>query len=235
MYNGFLQLVEKRWLLELGISVHPLSGRMENGLNLTKWGQMTVLPMRYFVLGSSTAPTSCGSVLTFTFCMQGDTPNEKRPKLGSHVVDVKGKDKMSKGIGAVESAKPDEMTLLNLAENDKVFNIGKSSKNENKFDAHRMVRTGLQKEGSKVIFGVPKPGKKRKFMEVSKHYVAHENSKIGDRNDSVKLTNFLMPPSSGPRGWKNSSKNDAKEKHGADSKPKTSKYGKSACVLFWVE
>ncbi|KAG4987597.1 hypothetical protein JHK85_030580 [Glycine max] len=216
------RLVEKRWLLELGISVHPLSGRMENGLNLTKWGQMTVLPMRYFVLGSSTAPTSCGSVLTFTFCMQGDTPNEKRPKLGSHVVDVKGKDKMSKGIGAVESAKPDEMTLLNLAENDKVFNIGKSSKNGNKFDAHRMVRTGLQKEGSKVIFGVPKPGKKRKFMEVSKHYVAHENSKIGDRNDSVKLTNFLMPPSSGPRGWKNSSKNDAKEKHGADSKPKTS-------------
>ncbi|KAH1157371.1 hypothetical protein AAZX31_11G033300 [Glycine max] len=153
---------------------------------------------------------------------EGDTPNEKRPKLGSHVVDVKGKDKMSKGIGAVESAKPDEMTLLNLAENDKVFNIGKSSKNGNKFDAHRMVRTGLQKEGSKVIFGVPKPGKKRKFMEVSKHYVAHENSKIGDRNDSVKLTNFLMPPSSGPRGWKNSSKNDAKEKHGADSKPKTS-------------
>ena len=54
-------------------------------------------------------------------------------------------------------------------------------------------------------------------------------------DDSVKLANFLMPPSSGPRGWKNSSKNDAKEKHGADSKPKTSKYGKSACVLFWVE
>ncbi|RZC31045.1 hypothetical protein D0Y65_002173 [Glycine soja] len=153
---------------------------------------------------------------------EGDTPIEKRPKLGSHAVDVKGKDKMSKGSDAVESAKPDEMKLLNLAENDKVFNIGKSSKNENKFDAHRMVRTGLQKEGSKVIFGVPKPGKKRKFMEVSKHYVAHENSKISDRNDSVKLANFLMPPSSGPRGWKNSSKNDAKEKHGADSKPKTS-------------
>ncbi|TKY70821.1 Tudor, plant [Spatholobus suberectus] len=162
---------------------------------------------------------------------EGDTPNEKRPKLGSHAVELKGKDKMSKGIDAVESAKPDEMKLLNLTENDKVFNIGKSSKNENKLDAQRMVRTGLQKEGSKVIFGVPKPGKKRKFMEVSKHYVAHESSKINDRNDSVKLANFLMPQSSGPRGWKNSSKNDAKEKHGADSKPKTSKSGKLECVL----
>lgn len=49
----------------------------------------------------------------------------------------------------------------------------------------------------------------------------NESSKI-DRIDSVKLANFLMPQSSGPRGWKNSSKNDAKEKHGASSKPKTS-------------
>ncbi|CAJ1928519.1 unnamed protein product [Sphenostylis stenocarpa] len=148
---------------------------------------------------------------------EGDTPHEKRPKLVSHAVEVKGKDKMSKGIDTVESAKPDEITSLNLTENDKVFNIGKNSKNENKLDAHRMVRTGLQKE-SKVIFGVPKQGKKRKFMEVSKHYVAHESSKTNDRSDSVKLANFLMPPSSGPRGWKNGSK----EKHGADSKTKTS-------------
>ncbi|XP_027361724.1 uncharacterized protein LOC113869548 [Abrus precatorius] len=147
---------------------------------------------------------------------EGDTPHEKRPKLG-HAVEFKGKDKMSKGIDAVESANPDEMRLLNLTENEKVFNIGKSSKNENKQDAHRMVRTGLQKEGSGVIFGVPKPGKKRKFMEVSKHYVAHESS----RNDSVKLANFLMPQGSGSRGWKNSSKNDTRQKLGADSKPKT--------------
>ncbi|BAU00437.1 hypothetical protein VIGAN_10203200 [Vigna angularis var. angularis] len=148
---------------------------------------------------------------------EGDTPQEKRPKLGTHAVEVKGKDKMPKGFDAVESAKPDEMTLLNLTENDKVFNIGKNSKNQNKLDAHRTVRNGLQKE-SKVIFGVPKPGKKRKFMEVSKHYVAHESSKANDTSDSVKLANFLMPPSSGARGWKNGSK----EKHGADSKAKTS-------------
>ncbi|XP_068467898.1 uncharacterized protein [Phaseolus vulgaris] len=149
---------------------------------------------------------------------EGDTPQEKRPKLASHAIDTKGKDKMSKSIDSVESAKPDQMTLLNLTEKDKVFNIGKNSKNQNKLDAHRMVRNGLQKEGSKVIFGVPKPGKKRKFMEVSKHYVAHESRKTNDISDSVKLANFLMPPSSGPRGGKNGSK----EKHGADSKAKTS-------------
>ncbi|XP_022643121.1 uncharacterized protein LOC106777518 isoform X3 [Vigna radiata var. radiata] len=148
---------------------------------------------------------------------EGDTPQEKRPKLGTHAVELKGKDKMPKGVDVVESAKPDEITLLNLTENDKVFNIGKNSKNQNKLDAHRTVRSGLQKE-SKVIFGVPKPGKKRKFMEVSKHYVAHESSKANDISDSVKLANFLMPPSSGSRGWKNGSK----EKHGADSKAKTS-------------
>ncbi|XP_061368295.1 uncharacterized protein LOC133311286 isoform X2 [Gastrolobium bilobum] len=162
---------------------------------------------------------------------EGDTPQEKRPKLGSHATEVKGKDKMSKGIDAVESANPDEMRLLNLTENDKVFNIGKSSKNENKPDAQRVTRTGLQKEGSRVIFGVPKPGKKRKFMEVSKHYVAHGSSKINDRNDSVKLANFLMPQGSGSRGWKNSSKYDTKEKLGADSKPKTFKSGKPRSVL----
>ncbi|KAK7265938.1 hypothetical protein RJT34_33563 [Clitoria ternatea] len=156
----------------------------------------------------------------------GDTPNEKRPKLGSPAAEVKGKDK----IDDVESANPSKLKLLNLAENDKVFNIGKSSRNENKSDAHRMVRTGLQKEGSRVVFGVPKPGKKRKFMEVSKHYVADGTRKIYDGNDSVTLANFLVPQGSGPRGCKNSSKNDTKEKLGADSKP-AFKSGKPQCVF----
>lgn len=158
--------------------------------------------------------------------MQGDTPNEKRPKLASPAVEAKGKDKMLKSIDDVELVNPDELRLLDLTENEKVFNIGKNSKNEIKGDAHRMVRTGLQKEGSKVIFGVPKPGKKRKFMEVSKHYVADRNNKVNDGNDSVKLANFLMPQSSGFRGWKNSSKNDTKEKRGVNPKPKTVKSGK---------
>ncbi|MCI09952.1 serine-rich adhesin for platelets-like [Trifolium medium] len=93
-----------------------------------------------------------------------------------------------------------------------------------------MVRSGLQKEGSRVIFGVPKPGKKRKFMDVSKHYVAHGSSKANDKNDSGKIANFSMPQGSELRGWRNSSKNDTKEKLGADSKPKT-KFGKPQGVL----
>lgn len=164
-------------------------------------------------------------VLSFVFCVQGDTPHEKRPKLGSNAVEVKGKDKLPKTLDTApaESAKPDEMKLLNLTEHEKVFDIGKSSKNESKQDSHRLVRTGLQKEGSRVIFGIPKPGKKRKFMEVSKHYVGHGSSKTVDRNDSVKSANFLMPQGSGSRGWRTGSKNDTKEKFVADSKPKTGK------------
>ncbi|GAU29323.1 hypothetical protein TSUD_226940 [Trifolium subterraneum] len=168
---------------------------------------------------------------------KGDTPHEKRPKLGSNAaevkgkaIEVKGKDKMSKNIDVAESANPDEMNLLNLTENEKVFNIGKSSTNESKQDAQRMVRSGLQKEGPRVIFGVPKPGKKRKFMDVSKHYVAHGSSKANDKNDSSKIANFSMPQGSELRGWRNSSKNDTKEKLGADSKPKI-KFGKPQGVL----
>lgn len=118
---------------------------------------------------------------------------------------------MSKNVDAAESTKPDDdLELLNLTENEKVFNIGKNT------------RSALQKEESKVIFGVPKPGKKRKFMEVSKHYVAHRSS----RNDLAKDANSSIPQSSELRGWRNSSKNDnTKEKLGADSKPKT-KFGK---------
>lgn len=152
--------------------------------------------------------------------MQGDTPHEKRPKLGNPAGElVKGKDKISKGTDAAGLANPGESRSLNLAENDKVFNIGKNSKNENKPEARRLVRSGLQKEGPKVIFGVPKPGKKRKFMEVSKHYVAAGTSKINDESDSVKLANFLIP--SGSRGWTNNSRKDTNEKLGVDFKPTT--------------
>ncbi|KAK4262590.1 hypothetical protein QN277_028134 [Acacia crassicarpa] len=162
---------------------------------------------------------------------EGDTPHEKRLKLGGPTIEAKGKDKMLKGVDTVEPVNHNELRSLKLTENDKVFNIGKASKNENKPDTQRMARTGLQKEGSRVIFGVPKPGKKRKFMEVSKHYVADRNNKITDGNDSVKLANFLMPQVPGSRGWKNNSKNDVKEKRGANPKHKTSKPENSTSVL----
>ncbi|XP_054809968.1 uncharacterized protein LOC129311623 isoform X2 [Prosopis cineraria] len=157
---------------------------------------------------------------------EGDTPREKRPKLGSPTKEVKGKDKMLKSIEGGEPVNPNELRLLDLAEKERVFNIGKNSRNETKTDTQRIARTGLQKEGSRVIFGVPKPGKKRKFMEVSKHYVADRSDKVNDGNDSVKLANFLMPQGPAFRGWKNSTKNDTKEKRGANSKSKIVKSGK---------
>ncbi|KAA8522217.1 hypothetical protein F0562_012890 [Nyssa sinensis] len=161
---------------------------------------------------------------------QGDTPQEKRLKLGSPEVEGKEKDKMSKKIDLVESGKPAESHLLPLSVTEKSFNIGKHSRDENKPDAPRTTRTGLQKEGSKVIFGVPKPGKKRKFMEVSKHYIAEKTSKNNESNDSVKFAKYLMPQGSGSRGWKNNSKIDSKEKQAAQSKPKVLKSGKPQSI-----
>ncbi|KAK2649026.1 hypothetical protein Ddye_016515 [Dipteronia dyeriana] len=161
-----------------------------------------------------------------------DTRQEKRLRMNSPAVEAKGKDKISKGIGAVESGKPDEPRLLDLCANEKVFKIGKSTIAENKPETLRMIRTGLQKEGSRVVFGVPKPGKKRKFMEVSKHYVVDQGSKVNEANDSVKFTKYLMPQGqgSGSRGWKNVSRSDPKEKRAALSKPKVLRSGKLPSV-----
>ncbi|CAI8609577.1 unnamed protein product [Vicia faba] len=157
---------------------------------------------------------------------EGDAPCEKRTKLCSPTQELVGrKDKTSKGTYASESANPSESRLLNLNEDHKVFNVGRNIKNEKNSDAHRLARSGLQKEGPKVIFGVPKQGRKKKFMEVSKHYVAGGSSRINDGNDSDKIADSLLPHASGSRGWKNSSIKHTKEKLGADCKP-TSKSGK---------
>lgn len=169
---------------------------------------------------------TCLFALTCKSGVQGDTPQEKRPRVRSPAAEAKGKDKALKSIDAMDSDKPDEPTLLDLSTDEKLFNIGKSTKDENKPDALRMTRTGLQKEGSRVIFGVPKPGKKRKFMEVSKHYVADRSSKINEANESAKFAKYLMPQGSGPRGWKSTSKTESHEKRAALSKPKVVKSGK---------
>ncbi|KAJ6706142.1 hypothetical protein OIU79_010732 [Salix purpurea] len=156
----------------------------------------------------------------------GDTPQEKRPRVRGPAVDAKAKDKLLKGLDSGGTDKPDEPTLLDLTAHEKLFNVGKSTKDGNRPDALRMARTGLQKEGSRVIFGVPKPGKKRKFMEVSKHYVADRSSKNNEVNDPVKFAKYLMPQGSGSRGWKNTLKTESLEKRTAASKPKVLKSGK---------
>ncbi|XP_022736145.1 uncharacterized protein LOC111289397 isoform X2 [Durio zibethinus] len=159
---------------------------------------------------------------------EGDTPQEKRPRIGSPLVEAKGKDKHSKSVGIEESVKPDDMRLLDLSASEKIFNIGKSTGDDSKPDPLRMTRTGLKKEGSRVIFGVPKPGKKRKFMEVSKHYDVDQRSKTHETSDLSKFTKYFMPQASEPYGTKN--KIEPKEKRMAVSKPKVLKSGKPPSV-----
>ncbi|KAA3469084.1 pheromone-processing carboxypeptidase kex1 [Gossypium australe] len=159
---------------------------------------------------------------------EGDTPQEKRPRIGGPVVEARGEDKLSKSLDLKESWKPGDMRLLDLSDNEKIFNIGRSSRDENKPDSLKMVRTGLKKEGSRVIFGVPKPGKKRKFMEVSKHYVADQSGKTHETSDSAKFSKYLMPQGSEPRETRN--KIEPKDKRAAVYRPKVLKSGKPPSV-----
>lgn len=159
---------------------------------------------------------------------QGDTPVEKRPKLGSTGVEAKGKAKMAKNIDFAEVGVNEEPKLP-LSANEKVFNVG-STRDESKLNVARTMRSGLEKEGPRVVFGVPKPGKKRKFMEVSKHYVSDRISKKNVPNDSAKLSKFLMPQGSGSRVLKNSSKLDSKEKQVTDPKPRPLRSGKPPSI-----
>lgn len=129
-------------------------------------------------------------------------------------MEPKGKHKISSTSDAVNSAKPEESRLLELSGIEKTFNVGKGTNRENKPESTRMARTGLQKEGSRVVFGIPKPGKKRKFMEVSKHYVADKSNKNDEPSDSIKHLKYSVPQ--GTRA----SRNDSKEKRVAESKLK---------------
>ncbi|MBA0786882.1 hypothetical protein Gotri_025608 [Gossypium trilobum] len=156
---------------------------------------------------------------------EGDTPLEKRPRMGSPVIE--NKEDSTKCFDSKESEKPDNTRLLDLTAGEKIFNIGKSTRDESKPGSLRMKRSGLKKEGSRVIFGVPKPGKKRKFMEVSKHYVADRSSRTLGTSDSAKFTKYSMPRGSEP-GTKN--KTEPKEKRNVISKPKVLKSGKPPSV-----
>ncbi|KAK6157966.1 hypothetical protein DH2020_005280 [Rehmannia glutinosa] len=159
---------------------------------------------------------------------QGDTPVEKRPKLGGTTIEAKAKAKVSKNIDFVETGRNEEPRLP-LSANEKVFNIG-NTRAENKPNMVRTMRSGVEKEGSRVVFGVPKPGKKRKFMEVSKHYVSDRIPKTNVPNDSVKLAKFLAPQGSGSRVFKNNSKPDLKGKQVAESRPRALKSGKPPSI-----
>lgn len=158
------------------------------------------------------------SVLICIPPFQGDTPVEKRPKLNT---EAKGKAKMAKNMDFAQVERNEEPKLP-LSANEKVFNIG-STKEENKPNTGRTIRPGFEKGPRGVVIGVPKPGKKRKFMEVSKHYVSDRTAKTNAPSDSVKLAKW---------GVRSTSNLDFKEKLLADSsKPRTTlKSGKPPSI-----
>ncbi|KAK9079964.1 hypothetical protein SSX86_001639 [Deinandra increscens subsp. villosa] len=149
----------------------------------------------------------------------GNMPQEKRLKLGSPIVERKRKAGPSENIDIVDPRKQEESRPLSLSTHESVFNVGCTR--DSKVNSHRIMRSGLRKEGSGVIFGVPKPGKKQKFMDVSKHYVAGGYNNT--THDTIKFTRYLIPHPPGSRGWKNNSKSDLKVKQAAETKPQMSK------------
>lgn len=139
---------------------------------------------------------------------KGDSPYEKRQRTAvSDPVPIVGeaqgpsKDKMPI-VGEAQGPSKEKITNpltklrepkpLSLSDRDMIFNFGKSAV-ENKITR----RPGLQKEGSKV-FGVPKPGKMKKFMDVSKHYVA-DQADNSESSTSARFAKQSVPQVRRPR------------------------------------
>ncbi|KAH9607124.1 hypothetical protein KSS87_005052 [Heliosperma pusillum] len=159
---------------------------------------------------------------------QNDTPREKRQKMGSP---VNGKDK-SHNEEKLAVGDPVESKTLPLSISERTFDIGKTTKEVSKGVARRPLRSGQQKEGSRVVFGVPKPtGKTQKFMEVSKHFPASKGDKRKESSEQVKFPKYVMPQSTGTQGWKVPSRNYPKEKRTVESRPKVPSTRKSHRTL----
>ncbi|WOL07040.1 hypothetical protein Cni_G15776 [Canna indica] len=129
---------------------------------------------------------------------EGDTPHVKRQKVGQ--LDAKNKWKIDDGdTGTLSrnnctdaSLKLDEWRPVNLTEKDIVFSMGEKD-NTNTL---KVRRAGLQKNGSEMVFGLPRPGKTRKFMDVSKHYAIDKTDNRTERSGSVQFVKKLMPQAS---------------------------------------
>ncbi|KAL4565659.1 hypothetical protein LXL04_029762 [Taraxacum kok-saghyz] len=135
---------------------------------------------------------------------EGDTPQEKRQKYD------KEKEKPWNSVD-IETAGHQESRIPTFITQKSSFDIG--SMDDNKQKTRGPIRGGLQKERSRVVFGVPKPGKKQKFMDVSRHYVGDGSNKNSNN------TNNSNPPNN---SVKKIFVNDSKEKQVAEvskSKP----------------
>uniref|UniRef100_A0A7N0RBB3 Agenet domain-containing protein n=1 Tax=Kalanchoe fedtschenkoi TaxID=63787 RepID=A0A7N0RBB3_KALFE len=141
----------------------------------------------------------------------GDMRQEKRMKFYDTEHEIKRNDKESDKLDTTESEMRADSRLVGLSNNEKAFDVGKSCRDDKRPVTHRMARSGLQNEGKKVTFGVPRSGKKRKFMDVSQHYVSRD-SKMHEKNDSTRRAKMLMPQGSGLPVWKSSTRIDVREK-----------------------
>ncbi|KAK9716357.1 hypothetical protein RND81_06G228100 [Saponaria officinalis] len=162
---------------------------------------------------------------------QSDTPQEKRQRMGSPVIAIEGKDELN-NEEKLAVGNPAESKNLPLLASERTFNIGKNTKVDNKGVARRPLRSGQQKEGSRVIFGVPKPtGKTQKFMEVSKHFPASKGDKNKESSGQVKSAKYLMPQATGSQGWKLPTRNFSREKRPVEPKPRIPSTRKSHRTL----
>ncbi|KAJ0961952.1 hypothetical protein J5N97_029780 [Dioscorea zingiberensis] len=150
---------------------------------------------------------------------EGDTPFEKRPKLSRFEANAKSE--------VVDGRGNEETRPMILSAKERIFSAGKNVRGGKSSDPLRMTRTGHEKEGSRVVFGIPKPGKKRKFMDVSQHYVADKTNKISEGNDSIKLAKFFVPQES---RLLSTSKTDARGKRAVNSRPKWPRPVKSQTI-----
>ncbi|KAI3756524.1 hypothetical protein L1987_56345 [Smallanthus sonchifolius] len=133
---------------------------------------------------------------------EGDIPHEKRHKIGY----------------PVESGRHQESRNIPLSSQGSSFDFG-----QNKVDTLGTIKTGLQKKQSRVVFGVPQPGKKQKFINMSARRDDDRSDKNNTPTDSISIVIDLMPQSSGAPGSESTSKPDVKEKQVAEVKPKVMK------------
>ncbi|XP_013614708.1 PREDICTED: uncharacterized protein LOC106320906 isoform X2 [Brassica oleracea var. oleracea] len=150
---------------------------------------------------------------------EGDTPKEKRPRLGAPAPVAEGKDTKMETAVDPDLGKPPQTGVLDLGVSETTFNIGRKEGNPGPL---RMKRTGLQTQGAKVIYGVPKPGKTRKFMDVSKHYVSEASNQTRKQKEPAKAVKPIVPQNPGPGSWRLPSKPREKQTT-TTTKPKTFK------------
>ncbi|KAJ0251259.1 G2484-1 protein [Hirschfeldia incana] len=150
---------------------------------------------------------------------EGDTPKEKRPRVGPSAPVSEVKDTKMETADDPDLGKMPQTGVLDLGVSETTFNIGTSTREAGNPGPPRMKRTGLQTQGAKVIYGVPKPGKTRKFMDVSKHYVSEASNQTRKQKEPAKPVKPIVPQNPGPGSWRLPSK--PREKQTTTSKPKS--------------